>query len=119
MQVSILSERRVFAPYGLNGGSPAKVGQNFWLKQEEGEIENSVKVKTIRKINLGSKASVKMGKGDRILIHTPGGGGWGKVGGEAVLKEGEEGKVVGKEVFSRGDARGSIQDRFDVAHSAS
>ena len=30
-----------------------------------------------RVINIGGKATVLMGKGDRLVIETPGGGGWG------------------------------------------
>jgi N-methylhydantoinase B/oxoprolinase/acetone carboxylase alpha subunit len=30
-----------------------------------------------RTINIGGKATLLMGAGDRIVIHTPGGGGWG------------------------------------------
>jgi len=32
-----------------------------------------------RSINIGGKASVLMGKGDRLVIMTPGGGAWGSV----------------------------------------
>lgn len=32
---------------------------------------------TTREINVGGKATVRMGKGDRLRIETPGGGGWG------------------------------------------
>jgi len=31
----------------------------------------------MREINVGGKATVRMGKGDRLRIETPGGGGWG------------------------------------------
>ena len=30
-----------------------------------------------REINIGGKATIRMGKGDRLRIETPGGGGWG------------------------------------------
>jgi hypothetical protein len=33
-----------------------------------------------RRINIGGKATVKFGMGDRLVIHTPGGGGWGEPG---------------------------------------
>lgn len=32
---------------------------------------------TTREINVGGKATIRMGKGDRLRIETPGGGGWG------------------------------------------
>ena len=65
MTVSILSERRSVAPPGLLGGKDAKRGQNIWIKSAGGTV------------NLGGKASVSMGTGDRLRILTPGGGGYG------------------------------------------
>ncbi|KAG2108971.1 Hydantoinase B/oxoprolinase [Suillus discolor] len=82
MQVSILSERRTRAPYGMAGGEPAMMGRNTWIKQrraEDSDIpeETSEEDMGPRCINIGGKATVFMGKGDRLLIETPGGGGWG------------------------------------------
>ncbi|CAB4424914.1 unnamed protein product [Rhizophagus irregularis] len=70
LQVSILSERRVHHPYGLKGGKDGSKGLNLWIRKDE----NSDKVRTI---NLGSKNTIKVNIGDRIVICTPGGGGWG------------------------------------------
>jgi len=64
-EVSILTERRVYPPYGLNGGSNGKVGKNL-LKRGD------------RIYNLTSKATFKAKKDDILIIKTPGGGGWGK-----------------------------------------
>ncbi|KAI1102515.1 Hydantoinase B/oxoprolinase-domain-containing protein [Jackrogersella minutella] len=66
IKVSILSERRAFAPYGLEGGEDGLRGQNLWIR------------KNGRTINLGGKNTAMMGAGDRIVIMSPGGGGWGK-----------------------------------------
>jgi 5-oxoprolinase (ATP-hydrolysing) len=66
LTVSILSERRVFAPYGLAGGAPARSGRNRLWRPERGWI------------NLGGKNSVAVVAGDRVSIETPGGGGYGK-----------------------------------------
>ena len=82
IQVSILSERRVFQPYGLEGGSDAKSGLNLWVKQRreaDGDLvpANDEGVVPPRIINLGGKNTTKFGAGDRIIIHTPGGGGYG------------------------------------------
>ncbi|PWZ02971.1 Hydantoinase B/oxoprolinase [Testicularia cyperi] len=82
IQVSILSERRVFQPYGLEGGENAQKGINLWIKQRraadgdlrDGEQEGQA---APRVINLGGKNTTAMGRGDRIIIRTPGGGGWG------------------------------------------
>ncbi|KAL1847141.1 hypothetical protein Plec18167_001983 [Paecilomyces lecythidis] len=69
LKFSILSERRVFPPYGMEGGHPASVGRNFYLSHnEEGGFD---------KINLGSQAVVNVKPGERMQINTPGGGGWG------------------------------------------
>ncbi|KAM6494964.1 Hydantoinase B/oxoprolinase [Amanita muscaria] len=78
MQVSILSERRARQPYGMEGGGPAAMGRNTWIKklrEEDGDTEESES--NTREINIGGKATVWMGKGDKLLIETPGGGAWG------------------------------------------
>lgn len=64
-QVSLLSDRRKFAPYGLNGGENGKRG--------EAELVNH---KGQRK-KLAGKVSLRARKGERIVIKTPGGGGFG------------------------------------------
>lgn len=100
VQVSILSERRVYRPYGMAGGEDAECGLNLWVrkvqkaswetslkrlknkgKQDKGE-EGEVEEYEERYINLGAKNSAPMKAGDRIIINTPGGGGWGAVGSE-------------------------------------
>ncbi|PWN19294.1 Hydantoinase B/oxoprolinase [Microstroma glucosiphilum] len=74
MQVSILSERRVYHPFGLEGGGDAECGRNTWIKHE---MDKDGKTQVQKRINLGGKASTMMSRGDRIIIETPGGGGWG------------------------------------------
>ncbi|KAI5815672.1 Hydantoinase B/oxoprolinase-domain-containing protein [Pyronema omphalodes] len=70
VQVSILSERRIYHPYGMAGGEDAKCGLNIWMrKTKEGGY---------RTINLGGKNTAAMAPGERIIINTPGGGGYGK-----------------------------------------
>ncbi|GAA5881826.1 hypothetical protein JCM16303_006469 [Sporobolomyces ruberrimus] len=79
VQVSILSERRVMAPYGMAGGSEGGKGKNTWVKQrrtEDGDLEGKEQAGP-RRINLGPRNSVKFGKGDRFVLHSPGGGGYG------------------------------------------
>ncbi|OBT40699.1 hypothetical protein VE00_08908 [Pseudogymnoascus sp. WSF 3629] len=94
VQCSILSERRSHRPYGLEGGGPGALGRNDWVRQgEDGES----------RVNLGGKATVKMAKGDRIVINTPGGGAWGSATAEKVKTNG-----VQKDVFV---AKGSV-DRY-------
>lgn len=63
-RVSILSERRVGRPYGLNGGQPGANGRNVLVKAD-GTAHD-----------LPGKASVTLRANDTIVINTPGGGGW-------------------------------------------
>jgi len=69
----------------MEGGGPGGLGRNTWVKQcrkEDGDIDEESDVRT-REINIGGKGTVWMGKGDRLLIETPGGGGWGVPDGTA------------------------------------
>ncbi|RYP02931.1 hypothetical protein DL764_005508 [Monosporascus ibericus] len=99
VQVSILSERRVYRPYGLAGGGDAECGLNVWVRRVlkanperdlgmEGEHaahgNGNEEEYEERFINLGAKNSAPMKPGDRIIINTPGGGGWGARGREKV-----------------------------------
>lgn len=69
LSVSMLSERRVYHPYGMAGGEPAQTGLNLYIKKELDGNE--------RTINIGGKMELNVQPGERIVIHTPGGGGWG------------------------------------------
>ena len=64
-QVTLLSDRRKFSPYGLAGGESGEAGRATLTDAHE-----HVAV-------LPSKCSVTAVKGSRIRIETPGGGGWG------------------------------------------
>ncbi|KAG9898359.1 hydantoinase B/oxoprolinase, partial [Aureobasidium melanogenum] len=72
VQCSILSERRSRQPYGLEGGEAGASGLNLVIKKDEYSNEKRV-------VNLGAKGTIKLGEGDRIVINSPGGGGWGSV----------------------------------------
>ena len=65
LNVAILSERRVYAPYGLAGGQPGSRGQNLFIRKDG------------RTISMGSKNEIMAEPGDRFRILTPGGGGYG------------------------------------------
>ncbi len=65
LDITILSQHRVEAPYGLNGGENGARGEQV-LQRKNGEVE---------KMNGVDSKSVK--PGDRIIIKTPGGGGFG------------------------------------------
>ncbi len=66
LNVAILSERRVYAPYGLEEGQPGKRGQNLFIRRDG------------RRLYMGSKNEIKAEPGDRFRILTPGGGGFGE-----------------------------------------
>jgi len=63
-QVTLLSERRVGQPYGLQGGEPGLPGANTC---QHGGTSTP----------LPGKGSFDLDAGDILAIHTPGGGGWG------------------------------------------
>ena len=65
-RITILSERRSIAPYGLQGGEPGKVGENVLIRHGYEEIR------------LSGKEVLDVEPGDILSIRTPGGGGWGK-----------------------------------------
>jgi 5-oxoprolinase (ATP-hydrolysing) len=66
--VSLLSERRQIAPFGLAGGRPGAMGRNRILRASQGQPED-----------VGGRAEVILGPGDELWIETPGGGGFGPV----------------------------------------
>jgi len=61
---TINSERRIYAPYGLEGGEPGQVGKNRVIQEEKDKV-------------VGGKCTAQLNAGDRVIIETPGGGGWG------------------------------------------
>ena len=66
-EVTLLSERRTRGPWGLNGGGDGACGKAF-LVHDDGTREE-----------LPGKFNVRLRKGERIRIETPGGGGFGKM----------------------------------------
>lgn len=65
LEVSILSERRTFQPYGIEGGEPGAYGKNFLI------FPNG------RTVNFGGKNSINVPANTRLRLLTPGGGGYG------------------------------------------
>ena len=65
--VSLMGERRRVPPWGLAGGAPGACGED-WLIRRGGGRER-----------LPPKATFEVRRGDRLLVLTPGGGGWGRV----------------------------------------
>jgi N-methylhydantoinase B/oxoprolinase/acetone carboxylase alpha subunit len=64
--VSLITERRVSQPWGLAGGEPGAVGENWLLPGgDESRAER-----------LRDKCTIRMRAGDVLRMLTPGGGGW-------------------------------------------
>jgi 5-oxoprolinase (ATP-hydrolysing) len=65
MRANILADRRRVAPRGIAGGSNAQPGRN-WVERTDGSVEQ-----------LGGTGFAEVGPGDRFIIETPGGAGFG------------------------------------------
>jgi 5-oxoprolinase (ATP-hydrolysing) len=65
MRANILANRRRIAPRGLAGGGDAAPGRN-WVERAGGSVEQ-----------LGATGHAEMAPGDRFIIETPGGAGFG------------------------------------------
>jgi 5-oxoprolinase (ATP-hydrolysing) len=69
LSVSLLTERRVVAPWGLAGARAGACGRNV-VERRDGAWEP-----------VASHASLVLAAGDRLRIETPGAGGWGDLAG--------------------------------------
>ncbi|CZR62217.1 related to oxoprolinase [Phialocephala subalpina] len=76
LSASIVSERRVYQPFGMAGGGPGESGRNT-LVEKMGDDK-------ARLVNVGGRKDFKVQAGDKMIIETPGGGGWGRHGDEKV-----------------------------------
>jgi 5-oxoprolinase (ATP-hydrolysing) len=65
MRANILANRRRVPPRGIMGGADAQAGRN-WVERQDGSVEM-----------LSATASADVQPGDRFVIETPGGGGFG------------------------------------------
>ncbi|MDV3258156.1 MAG: hydantoinase B/oxoprolinase family protein [Sphingomonas sp.] len=66
MRANILANRRRVPPVGIEGGRKASAGRN-WVERADGSIEE-----------LGATGWADLNAGDRFVIETPGGGGFGR-----------------------------------------
>lgn len=66
--VSLMTERRELPPWGLAGGEPGAVGENWLIP---GGDEASAE-------RLPAKCTLRLRAGDVLRVLTPGGGGWGR-----------------------------------------
>ncbi len=68
MRANILANRRRVPPRGIKGGADAQPGRN-WVERVDGTVEM-----------LSATAYAEVQPGDRFVIETPGGGGYGRKG---------------------------------------
>jgi len=66
MSLSVLTQHRVERPYGCEGGAPGEPGRQRVVRAD-GEV-----------VELGPVGGCEVGPGDRLVLETPGGGGWGR-----------------------------------------
>lgn len=66
LDLTLLTQRRESAPFGMKGGEPGRSGCNLLFRKGQ-DAEP-----------LPPLAQVKVHKGDRLRVKTPGGGGWGE-----------------------------------------
>ena len=67
--VTLNTERRIKPPYGLHGGATGVRGRNLLVHKGE-------------TIEIGGKWTGTIQSGDRLIVETPGGGGWGAFEGD-------------------------------------
>ena len=66
LELSVLTQHRVAGPFGLEGGEAGAPGRQTLIR-ESGE-----------RVEMGSVDGCSVESGDRLVLQTPGGGGWGK-----------------------------------------
>ncbi|GAA6020774.1 hypothetical protein JCM10207_002019 [Rhodosporidiobolus poonsookiae] len=69
MHAMIIGERRVTFPYGMHGGEPGERGCGYWTRTMPDGTRRTIKLKP--------SGTIAPQAGDRLIIHTPGGGGYG------------------------------------------
>jgi N-methylhydantoinase B len=65
-RISLIGDRRITKPWGLHGGGPGAVGED-WLIRASG-----------KRVRLPGKITIDVEPGERVRVLTPGGGGWGR-----------------------------------------
>ncbi|MCB2153390.1 hydantoinase B/oxoprolinase family protein [bacterium] len=65
VQVSLLTQHRVERPFGMEGGEPGQIGRQRIVKSD-GSV-----------CSLSPSASIELQVNDRLIVETPGGGGYG------------------------------------------
>jgi 5-oxoprolinase (ATP-hydrolysing) len=67
MDINILSQHREVRPYGMSGGRPGQTGSQIVIRADGTKLE------------MQGVDGVTVFPNDRIIIITPGGGGWGEI----------------------------------------
>ena len=75
VQVSLLTQHRLLSPYGCDGGEAGQPGKQTLIRCDG------------RRETLPPTCSPELEPGDRLLIETPGGGGWGKINGKPFCQD--------------------------------
>jgi N-methylhydantoinase B len=83
--VSIQSERRHFPPKGIAGGDDGMCGLNVLRRKDGTEVK------------LPGRCTFKAQKGERIVIKTPGGGGWGYSSNSAIPRSSKDSRARSQE----------------------
>ena len=65
MELTVLSQHRLIAPYGLAGGESGQCGRN-WVERADGAVHE-----------MGGQDHCLVGRGDVFVLQTPSGGGYG------------------------------------------
>ncbi len=91
--ISLLGERGRFAPFGVGGGQSGALNTFHWqtLQGDKAPVMTS------------KVTGVKLGRGQRLRLETPGGGGWGNPGQrvpEKVARDVRQGFVTTKEALT-------------------
>ena len=66
LTISLLTSRRNCQPFGMDGGEAGAAGEN-WLQRVDQQLEE-----------LPSQCQIQVKAGERLILKTPGGGGFGK-----------------------------------------
>ena len=68
VSLSVLTQHRAEGAYGVDGGAPGSPGRQHVVRA------------TGERVDLASVDGCEVGPGDRLVLETPGGGGWGAAG---------------------------------------
>jgi N-methylhydantoinase B len=99
---TIISERQIVSPWGERGGKPGECGK-VWLKRAVRMQDESREEGTKMLIRLSSKETIRIQKGDEIILETPGGGGYGRPSNRSIqsVKKDLEDEIISLDYANR------------------